>query len=80
MAAVTAFAATPAMLAAGARAAASSSLKLLTLVLVVQGDRVLLGRKKRGFGEGSTACRRTTTLARQRRFKNALPPTPNDGT
>ena len=26
--------------------------KLYTLVLVIEGDRILLGLKKRGFGEG----------------------------
>lgn len=31
---------------------ASSDVKLLTLAIVRQGHRVLLGRKKRGFGEG----------------------------
>eukprot|EP00850_Spirogloea_muscicola_P021343 SM000245S08182 [mRNA] locus=s245:67320:74880:+ [translate_table: standard] len=33
-------------------AAAAARPKLLTLALVHEGGRVLLGRKKRGFGEG----------------------------
>ncbi|KAA0159698.1 hypothetical protein FNF28_05758 [Cafeteria roenbergensis] len=40
------------MIDAAAAAASGRPLKLLTLLLVVQGDRVLLGMKKRGFGMG----------------------------
>lgn len=57
--------ASPKMIDAAAAAASGRPLKLLTLLLVVQGDRVLLGMKKRGFGMGEhratrpRACRRS---------------------
>jgi hypothetical protein len=41
--------------------------KLLTLCIVHQGDRVLLGMKKRGFGDGKTvltySCNKATVKA-----------------